>query len=411
MTSARAWRWSALLALLPLLVLAAPKAPESECLKLVQLPLGLSFTSNCDSRRLTQIATDPRRIPDSDWRSRPAYFLAGMVAAPAAAVVALPLWDMLLAGRVVAPGIDLQRFALVLPYHLAFVALNWAVLALTIRLVADLVGRDRRDLWVPTGVLLSLCEMSRAFFLTPHTQMFNLLVPVLLLWLVERGPAALAMAPRRLALVGLGLGGLVLFYGLAMLAGPAAILGMLWWGHRLRALPGLRLAARQSAILGGAFILPSLSWIAFTTLGLGTAPSAEISAHRQLVWPLDAWRAGTLGDAATSSLLTYAQMSALAVQDLAPVAALLAAVAIAAQGTAALADRRAIVAALASIAVFAFFYFVHWYDERLAMPPLVPLLCLPAILAAANAARSAPAILWCAAVAALAWTFISPPSF
>jgi hypothetical protein len=127
-------------------------------------------------------------------------------------------------------------------------------------------------------LILTANELTKTFFWTPHSQMFNLLLPCYALYLgaiKER-----LKAPRTLylhaALIGIGL----LFYSL---------LGILYFF--ILAARGIRLRTRIQA-----FLLSLIPWLLFplTVKALGgTYRSIALSKYRLFIWLLDGIRNGT----------------------------------------------------------------------------------------------------------------------
>jgi hypothetical protein len=236
----------------------------------------MSFPLNCDSGTFMNLATEPGRLFDERgrmWQSRPLFILS-------ARLLSRPFtW-------VVGSSGDLAVW-------LGFVSLNFLLVVAALVLFHRFVAGDHSFSW-PTFLVASLLlsnDVFKAHFWTPHTQIFNILVPVVamsacLLWLrSDRISSAGAVA------LGLASGLAALAYGSFALVVAAVAFASLWRGAAARPrLVGACLA--RASLTVACFFGPIVLWAAFVTWHTGSFYSHEVEQYRQFVWILDAMRAG-----------------------------------------------------------------------------------------------------------------------
>lgn len=174
----------------------ASQRSEDNCVANVNLPGPFGFGLNCDSPELIWLAREPSGLltKNSYRQSRPGLIIA-------AAILQVPLSLVVPFG---APpqkigwgdveGIN-KLFKNNLPTYLAYVLLNIGILIASFFILRRVMERehDRRAihsasalLIVSTGLLLVANDVTKAFVWSPHMQMFNILVPVLSLYVTLR---------------------------------------------------------------------------------------------------------------------------------------------------------------------------------------------------------------------------------
>ena len=245
-------------------------------------PLG--FALNCDSPRFLALAANPAGLfvfPGSVWQSRPVYVVLG-------AALALPI-------RILFPMLDWPPLptGLVASWW-AYTLLNFAILLVAICLFDVLLGAEERltvTAFVFGSWLLANYVVKR-FVWTPHTQLFNILVPVVALRASLDALQRPAVSNARAAMLGIVFGIGALAYGSFAIA-CLAFVASLWLGRCVRAEHvGLGTVARQSLCALGAFALPIVAWWSYVTFRTGGFYSHEVQAYRQFVWIADAWQQG-----------------------------------------------------------------------------------------------------------------------
>jgi hypothetical protein len=190
----------ALLAAILLALLVGPRIADSEqtanCVVNVRLPGPFGISLNCDSPEYLRLATEPSALfePKNTRQSRPGLILV-------AALVALPLQPLsglaerlgLAASR---SNIDPQRITNALasfpPAFAAYMLLNVTILLLAFLCFRHISGCPRRLdfatglIVVSIGLLLVSNRVLKEFAWSPSTQMFNILVPLVAIYVALR---------------------------------------------------------------------------------------------------------------------------------------------------------------------------------------------------------------------------------
>jgi hypothetical protein len=278
---ARVLLWLAVALGVAHLMLLAPQVPHPFCAQVVHVSDDLAFPLNCDSDHLMFLAEHPRVLVQRDdaRQSRPVYVAAGVV-----------LRQTL--GRVV-DALGGNPYGVASPAYLPLVALNLALLVAAMTVLDRLLGAPGLAFAGGLGLvaLLAANDVVKAFFWSPHQQLFNVLVPLVSILACR----AIVLQPRRSWpwLVGLGLGcGLgALAYGSFAVVPVAVALAL----AVCRAV-GWPAWLAQAAVLGAAFALPNLLWIAAIHQHTGDYYNQEVELFREFVWIGDALRAGGPGE-------------------------------------------------------------------------------------------------------------------
>jgi hypothetical protein len=297
------------------LFLLSPRPPDTPYWKAFYVVLSehLGYVYSIDSPRFVNLAREPWHLLDRRERrqSRPLYiFTASMLRACLA-----PLFPEHATG-----------ILLLDPAYAAFVVANFVVLCIAMLAFQGLFPDPAWPFGVfATSLLLIANDVVKLFFWTPHTQVFNVLAPVVAMlccrWLVSHP----AIRPRTLLILGLGLGALALYYGSFLLLLPATVAAVAL--GRARATEPLPRFLTQLCALSIGFVIAPLVWTAIVVAVAGEFYSDEIARFRQFVWILDAWRAGVLGQEGHFAALLFVRSSAVALWFSAALAVVLACIA------------------------------------------------------------------------------------
>ena len=419
------WWFGAGLFLLMLALLVGPPVPNNQqehyCVVNAKLPGPFGVSMNCDSPEFMRLAREPSGLlePLNTRQSRP-----GMVAAAAALAWTLsPLSGLanklgIQAGR---SDIDPKRIATSLakdiPGYLAYIILNVVILLATFyffrRICEPWADNSTSGIIIlaALGLMLVANDVVKAFVWSPHTQMFNILVPVFALYASMRAGAG-ALVERRFALwVGLaaGIGGTA--YPLFVIVLPSVAVCAFVFAFR----DGARTTWTQSGInlvlLAVLVFLPEALWYAFVRFKTGGFYQHEMVRYNEVVWMLDAWHEGvtTLAALWLSKLARLLWFAGLQAGPLAAVMIAVAALGLTNRSEAATRPpfwRLVATAILVSALTAAFYASVGLIKARIAysvIPALIVVAAAGALaLTAQNITRRRTMACWCVAVAVIA---------
>jgi hypothetical protein len=251
--------------------LASPLESKLLCATPVYLGGGLGYARNCDSNQFVRDAEHPRRLlaANNVRQTRPLEIViaAGLARTVGRAVLATPVARLY--------GMGTREYV-------AYILLNLGIAAAAIALLLRLVPFGQVPVAaVATAVWMAFDDVMKAFFWTPHSQLFNLLVPLVAVAVTR----AVLINPRLrrplvLGAIGLGVGTLVLAYGSFLLAGAGAGVALLL---SARHQPAARTVLGAAALSVG-FALPNLAWIGLCLVAAGSFYSLETTKYWEFVW-------------------------------------------------------------------------------------------------------------------------------
>jgi hypothetical protein len=213
---------------------------------------------------------------------------------PLLSLIAHPLSRVLqMMPMVSLPGAS-ALFNHLLPTYLVFVFINLAMLIGCYRLYASMVLPRRQTTleWsfgisvapcaFVIGTLLIVNEITKAFFFAAHTQMFNLLVPMLALWvLLYLRAANIRYQTYVLSALLAGLG--TLAYGAVMVIGAAIVLARMH-SYRSAKSTGVWSMMAELLLLLAMLILPYFAWWLTVTLINGEFFNHDVKVWKHVVW-------------------------------------------------------------------------------------------------------------------------------
>ena len=264
---------------LNVLLMTAPAPPPEvhNCLFLRELNWGFRHILNCDSPEFLAVAQTPSMILSPAHQNRQSRPLA----AGLPYVVAEPLRHV----RWITES-DIYR-----PYaaeFLAFALINLTLMGFGLSWIAWLL--ESGDAGAQPGiellvalVVLSTNDLTKLFMWTPHTQIFNLFVSCLTLYLTFRlidRRQPLSVQQGVLLSLGLGIGSLAYGSFLITVAAVVVVQGAVY-----------RKFIRGVAYLIVSFI-PYAGWVAYVRWRTGQFYSHEVDAYRQFVWIADCVKLG-----------------------------------------------------------------------------------------------------------------------
>lgn len=303
------------LGLVMLGLLVGPRVADRDqienCVVNVDLPGPFGISLNCDSPEFMRLANNPAALLEANNTriSRPAMILAASgIAAVIAPLVPKPGTLSVAASRAdIDPARVSSAMATMGAAYAAYLLLNLVILCGAFLIMRSLMMKGSSAGAQPDppassglsmalagfGLLLISNDVVKAFAWSPHTQMFNILVPVLCIWtlwmswkgqLVERWQSFLFA-------LGIGLGVAAYATFLVCLVCMLAPWIVRQW---LRGFPdGFWRLALRAAALAGIALLSSIAWYLFVKITTGGFYVHEAK-FNQVIWMADAWRAGPL---------------------------------------------------------------------------------------------------------------------
>jgi hypothetical protein len=362
----------------------APQDQQSTCVGNVYLPGPFGLSLNCDSPELMWLARDPDALLEKDngRQNRPGFVLAAAVLQDLISrVIPAEGPPRRIGTGFLDPRLIAQSFTRDLPAYLAYIAINVGLLLASFhfwrRLIEPKFGADAvvGTIVAASGLLLVANDVTKAFVWSPHTQMFNILVPLLALYASLRAWNG-AILDRRFMLamgilVGLGATAYPVFAVIAACLAPIAFVST----DRKR-------ATANTLLMLTAGVAPSALWYIFVRATTGSFHNTEV-ALGEVVWMADAWSKG-VGNFLVEWFGMLGAFLQMAARQALPLVALLAWVGLIAafdQRARAQLPALAPVAAAAlyvSAAILGFYTCVGWTVERLAYPVLPPLMAAAA---------------------------------
>lgn len=271
---------------------------DASCLRNFHFTSQLGFSMNCDSPGFIEEAIDPAKLLEKDnlRQSRPGLiYLAHFVSLPISKLSALlkPSDADSLHGAAY-PLYVKSVFFTWFPVYLSYEILNFIILLAAVTLFSFLVRQVFPEtlLALPLGLLLVFNDLVKAYFWSPHTQMFNVLLPIVCVWGFFGVLRLGWLGQRRLLVVSAAVGLAVLAYPSFTLFLPSIIAPLPWirdhttWRRRLA-----YLVAATSLCLA-----PSLIWWATVKSIVGSYYQHEVEHYHQVVWILETLRHQGLGE-------------------------------------------------------------------------------------------------------------------
>lgn len=265
------------------------------CLTAIDLPGPFGILLNCDSPDFMESASKPGRLLEAgNWRqNRPGQiWLAWLIAQPIGLFSDALVWIAKSDGVHLPEGRTRSRaqaIADLAPAYLAYYLINIALLVAAIWLLRSnaIVSGFNASIFVLTGAALMFNDITKAYLVTPHSQLMNILIPVLLGTLLFRW-----LRGDKIGLPGLlwlaALGGFGLLAYATWLLLPVIIgIGMLWsrFGQRpaaIQAAPGLY----WFPVILLLVLLPYYLWYLYVINTTGSFYQHETTYDGGLVWVL-----------------------------------------------------------------------------------------------------------------------------
>lgn len=283
----------------------------------IPLNSGIGVRVNGDAFAFVALATNPGRLLEKNQvrQSRPGYIIAANLVGSVIYAVTYPFRDQLehfFQSRISDnyPQKEKEKIARWFSYYSAFVFLNLLVLLACLYIFDKLVLHYTGP-WKNKGLhflflfLLVANPVTKLFFWSPHVQMFNILLPLLMVWTCIK-LYGFSGNNQRFYIVSAFAGILLLFYGSFLLLLPILLFSY-WKNLQLtnRSMEWENLLTITLILLF--YALPVLLWMGYIQLQGIPFYSAEIAEYRQFIWIADALRAsrGNLFSALLSNTIQF----------------------------------------------------------------------------------------------------------
>lgn len=290
------------------LLLAPAPPPGSHCVDTYRLGGRLQMVLSCDSFEFIKAARHPGRLsmPGSFRQSRPleiaAASLVTLLEVPnpgSYSHYTSPERDASLEVRAKA---QLTRFLGYFPYGLPiqlgwfpFVLLNFVIMLVALmvfRRLAAPAGIAAAVAVAVLGVFVAFSDVMKGFFWSAHTQMWNVLMPLIAITLADAFLRQPVRSWKFMAAAGglLGIG--MLAYASLVVCIPVALISITlgFWMNRQR--PALAVAGGKVCLFLAAFVAPTLGWTTLLKKVTGEIFIPESQQFREFVWLIDYWKAG-----------------------------------------------------------------------------------------------------------------------
>jgi hypothetical protein len=270
----------------------------AKCVINFRVAAHINLLLNCDAAEFMRLGYDPSRLlePGNLRQSRPLFVgIAHALSWLLRPLVAL--LQPLVPGETGPNWRNAENIAFglknMLPVYLGYVLLNVAILLATALLYLRAIPRalaaapGAAFMLVAVGSLLFCNDVVKIFVWSPHTQMLNILVPVLACRILAAPPAG------RRAVLAAAAGGLAML----VYANMVILLAALLLGRLQRLSSGAeprhwRANAGLALLCIVLFALPTLVWSQALHALIGSYEQLETRKYREIVWILDAWQQG-----------------------------------------------------------------------------------------------------------------------
>lgn len=276
--------YAALTAVFCSLFLFSPKPNEDYCGKYIDLGKYASFPLNCDSYDYVETAKNPLKLFDkqSIRQTRPVYVML----ASALGYVLTPVFSVL----------PLSAFAakdelLASPFYWGFIFLNFFFLVCSLLLfdrIVDILTENKFPQYAKYILAIFLVSnvVIKTSFWSAHQQMLTIVSPLLCIYLALSFILTDELHHKKIYLISLLGGFLMLAYGNFLILFPSVLLAMTIRIVRSRQFslkPSLKLFLPPIAL----FLFPTLAWSLILLAVNGSIYSHEIGTYRQFVWIFD----------------------------------------------------------------------------------------------------------------------------
>ena len=278
-------------------LIIGPRLPDSlqrnYCVHNIYFSKYFGFSLNCDSSDFIMIANNPKIILDKNnvRQDRP-----GSIFFISAIRFALSMLHLESNGYVnLKIGKEMYKINIMYIYiYFYYIILNILILLLSFYIFFEILKIGKKNKWILFffGLLFIYNDIVKAFIISPHSQIFNILAPIFCLWffilVVEKNIFERPVIFFAAALTGF----LVTAYASFFLFLPSVLIPAIATQRPYRMAKTSRFALR-SFFITILIILPSLIWYSYVLYKTGNFYSHSTKAYHHIVWMKDAFKDGT----------------------------------------------------------------------------------------------------------------------
>lgn len=278
-------------------LLVAPRPREATrfywMLTIVELGGPVHVVKNVDSWEFEHDAEHPGDLftfAHRHWQSRPLSIGLGWLLSQPFRLAGMPTKQIMtpeqgreLVGKPPYPSV----YNAYSPQYAGYILMNWMILVVSVLLLKPLLrGRSFFEPRVFPAVSLLLVNMvTKAFFWTPHVQIFSVLLGVASLILIRPLlPRARTLRLRDASLIGVVIGIGSLAYGAFAVAAGSAALVILFGDGKDALMRELRRRVTVCLTLLSSFFVPAIVWAGILVLRTGAVYSPETQRYHEFVW-------------------------------------------------------------------------------------------------------------------------------
>lgn len=264
----------------------------------------IAMPINCDAPSFVGAAINPSYITKENYsrQSRPGYIFLGVVTGYFVYYISYPFHSKIqsLVSKKI-PEPDKSKAAdkgvYWFSFYSGFIFLNFVILLVSFFLFDKIVvmvsgiWKNHQFLWYLLLFLLSANQLTKFFFWTAHTQLFNILAPLLCIYIglyIKNHTIAFL----KYIVISILSGCLLLVYGNFLLLLPTILFSQFYMYYKQTSNQKMLLLMR-SIILCVCFFLPLAIWAVFLNFKGVSLYSSEITKYRQFIWIADTLKIST----------------------------------------------------------------------------------------------------------------------
>lgn len=276
-----------------------------KCIINISIPGNIKYWINCDSPEFMRLAKDPSGLLEREntRQARPGLVILAYLLKFPLTIILKPIDNISDKLILKHPHLDEERFNFLknnskefLSIYFSYISINIIVLFISLFIFIYFLSPYIFS-WSLLFIfsLLAFNPLIKAFFLSPHTQMFNIAYPLLSVMLMIRSLQGQFLNLKWVVGIYVILGFCMLIYSSCFAILPCMIIGSIIYciqNYKIYLIKNILINSILAFIL---ISLPTILWMLYVIYVNGTFYNHEIEACNQLVWLQNAFNRG-LGD-------------------------------------------------------------------------------------------------------------------